>query len=204
VGERPALVDLVPYITKWSAEQTVKVPIIHRGGGIGYADERPGDRDKHGVLWARDTWLPGQGRPEFAKVHPGRQRRAMTRLLCQVCGGRADRTAAGMLWLIGEDPSDRQQWPAPLETSHPPVCAPCAVQAVRACPHLRCHHAALRVRTWRPVAVRGTLYAPWYPGPLKLGAASVYLDDWRARWLQAGQLIIELQEFSTTTLDTGR
>jgi hypothetical protein len=51
----------VPYITQWSEEQTSSVPVVHRRRGIAYADERPGDRDEHGVLWIRESSRPRQG-----------------------------------------------------------------------------------------------------------------------------------------------
>jgi hypothetical protein len=196
-----ALADLVPYITRWSEERTCKVPVVQRHGGIAYPHERPGDRDKHGVLWSRVTSQPGRGRPQLGQMHSRRQRKAMTRLLCQVCGHLANRTTDGVLWLIGEDPRRPETWPDPLITAHPPVCTGCAARAVQACPHLRRRFTALRVRSFRPVAVRGALYEPRHPAPVRVAAVGVYLDDPRARWVTAGQLIVRLSDFSVTTLD---
>ncbi|SDC27287.1 hypothetical protein [Actinokineospora iranica] len=76
VADRGGMV--VPYVTTWSGEDWVRFPRVveRRGGmGIGYADEILADRDSKGVLWDRVTGKRGQGRPEFAKVHPLRQRR---------------------------------------------------------------------------------------------------------------------------------
>ena len=87
---------LVPYIASWSGERCTRAPLIAKGTGIAYERERPGDRDARGVLWMRYTRVPGVGTPQFTKVHPYRQRRAMRHLLCQVCGGPADRDA----WLV--------------------------------------------------------------------------------------------------------
>jgi hypothetical protein len=198
----PALADLVPYITRWSAEHAPAGPVTVRAGRLAYAQERPGYRDQHGVLWMRAPLRRGQGRPEFGKLHPRRQRAAMTRLWCQVCGQAASRTGEGLLWLTGEDPHDQGTWPDPLETADPPLCAPCAVKAVQMCPMLRRRHTALRVQRVSPVAVRGSLYQPWHPDPIPAAAAAVYLDDPRANWMLAGQLIVALEQYTITTLDT--
>jgi hypothetical protein len=190
----------VPYITQWSAERTSRMRVTQDGRGIGYVDELPGDRDSHGVLWTRVASLPGRGRPEFGRVHARRQRRAMTRLLCQVCGQPADRGADGVLWLIGEDPHRPGTWPVPLLTTHPPVCAECAVGSVQACPHLRRQHVALRVRAFDLAGVRGALYRPGFPAPVAVTVAGVAFDDPRVSWVKAGQLIVRLRDFSVTEL----
>jgi ferredoxin len=203
MGEHAAvLADVVPYITRWSTERGPSEPVTTRGGRLAYAQERPGDRDRFGVLWRRVPLRRGQGRPEFGALHPRRQRAAMTRLWCQVCGKPADHTGDGYLWLSGEDPNDRDNWPDPLETADPPLCVPCAVKAVQMCPMLRRCHTALRVKQLSAVAVRGRLYQPCYPEPLPGRIAGVYLDDPRARWILAGQLIVALERFTITTLDT--
>lgn len=89
----------VPYIVQWSEERdcSPELTVRQNGDGVGYADETPGDRDAHGVLWRQVTGRRGQGRPLFGSVHPLRQRRAMRRLLCQVCGRPADRDERGVL-----------------------------------------------------------------------------------------------------------
>jgi hypothetical protein len=190
----------VPYITQWSHEQTSDVPVLYRRRGIAYPDERPRDRDDHGVLWTRVSSKPGQGRPQFGKVHARRQRRAMTKLLCQVCGQPADRNNDGILWLIGEDPRRPGTWPDPLYTVHPPVCAECAVRSVRTCPHLRRQCTALRVSAFDLTGVRGVLYAQGFPG---IGAiVGVAYDDPRIRWVRAGQLIVHLRDYTITNPDT--
>src|SRR3989442_68826 len=99
----------VPYVATWSEERDLPFEVVNRDGrGIAYADEISADRDIHGVLWHRTYSRPRRGRPEFGNVHSLRQRRAMRRLLCQVCGGPADRTQDGVLWLL---PDHREDWP---------------------------------------------------------------------------------------------
>src|SRR5262245_43809587 len=92
---------IVPYITTWSEEKHPPYELVEiPGRGIAYRDETLADRDSNGVLWFHTPFRPGQGRPEFGKVHPARQRRTMQRLLCQVCAGPADTTEDGVLWLL--------------------------------------------------------------------------------------------------------
>lgn len=100
--------DPVPYIAEWSAERAPGPRVVAKSRGIGYADERPYDRDTDGVLWARVRSLPGRGRPQFGKVHALRQRRAMgtscarsvpgpptaTRMGCSGCWARIRPTRA--------------------------------------------------------------------------------------------------------------
>jgi hypothetical protein len=194
------LAEVVPYITRWNSEHITKASVVQRSGGIAYADERPGDRDRYGVLWARVTSSPGQGRPQFGKVHARRQRHAMLRLLCQVCGRPADRNADGVLWLVGEDAADQASWPVPYQTPQPPVCTPCAARAAQMCPHLRLHHSALRVQDFQITGVHGALYYPSHPNPVQIGAAGLALDHTHIRWLRAGQLIVSLCKFTVTSL----
>ncbi|KIF78726.1 hypothetical protein QR77_10980 [Streptomyces sp. 150FB] len=174
--------------------------MVAKGDGIGYADERPYGRDSTGVLWTRAPSLPGKGRPVFGKVHALRQRRAMSELLCQICAGPADRNTAGILWLLGEDPSDPGSWPDDLITTHPPVCVPCGLRSIRTCPHLRQKCVALRVTEFRLAGVRGALYRPGSPSPVAVDAAGVAFDDPRIRWTLAGQLLMRLQAFSIVDL----
>jgi hypothetical protein len=191
----------VPYITQWSEERVSSVPVVHRRRGIAYAEERPGDRDEHGVLWIRESSRPHQGRPLFGKIHSRRQLRAITRMLCQVCGGRADRNGDGILWLVCEDPQRPDTWPDQLLISDPPVCADCAAKAVLLCPRLRRHYTALRVSAFKLLGVSGLLYLAG--GRNLVTDAGVAYDDPRVRWVKASQLIVRLDEFSITDLDTG-
>ncbi|MEU3279102.1 hypothetical protein [Streptomyces antibioticus] len=78
----------VPYVTAWSAatHRTPTVVLHTTGQGIGYADEAPYDRDMDGVLWIRQAIAPGAGRALLPTVHSLRQRQAISRMSCQVCG----------------------------------------------------------------------------------------------------------------------
>ena len=105
--ETPGRSLIAPYVTAWSGEKDPPYAVVERpGGGIAYLDESFTDRDRNGVLWFRTPFQQGQGRPEFGRVHPLRQRRTMLRLLCQVCAGPADRTDDGVLWLLQDHQED--------------------------------------------------------------------------------------------------
>ena len=191
---------LVPYIARWSGERPARVPVVARGRtGISYQRERPGDRDARGVLWKRYVRAPGEGVPEFGGVHPYRQRRAMRRLLCQVCGGPADLNEQGVLWLVGDA---GRGWSDEEVTGHPPVCLRCAGTARRACPYLRDRGVlALRVRDAPLVGVSGTLYEPRRWGLACLGPATLAYDDPQVRYLQAAQLMRGLRDRTVVDLD---
>lgn len=113
---------------------------------------------------------------QYGKVHSLRQRLCMTGLRCQVCGGPADRTADGVLWLLDAPAGDLR--PGAEHTAHPPVCRPCAHRAVRSCAHLRARYVAVRASAFRLRPIRSTLgptkpeYGPISPrshGPIPGG-----------------------------------
>ncbi|MGF1429110.1 hypothetical protein [Kitasatospora sp. LaBMicrA B282] len=189
--------NFVPYITAWSSERYVHPAVVaHPRGGIAFPDESLYDRDGDGVLWARMNSAPNIGRPDFGRVHPGRQRRAMRGLLCQVCGGPAGRTDGGVLWLLKDDRGDWPGWPEGMAATHPPVCAPCAARAARLCPHLRGAAVAVRVGDCRTRGVYGSLHRPGgFAAELTVAA-----DDPRARWVLAAQMVRVLRECSVLDL----
>lgn len=193
---------VVPYITAWSSEQSQAATLIHRYGRLGYADEHPLDRDRFGILWRRVGISPRVGKPEFGRVHSLRQRRTMLRVLCQVCGGPADETRAGVLWLLGRAEYQQDPWPAPIETMHPPVCLPCALQAIRLCPHLRDHYVALRAQLFDLTGVYGARYVPTATGPTMIDAESHDIGTIETVWLQTGQYIMRLTDYQLVDLDT--
>lgn len=192
-----ALFVHVPYITTWSDEQPMPATVIEKPGrGIAYADETLLDRDANGVLWPRVPSSPGKGRPLFGKVHPIRQRRAMRRLLCGVCGGPPDRTEVGILWLVSDYRGDWPGWPEGMAATEPPVCLVCARYSMRVCPALREGHALIRVGDSSVVGVYGIRYQ----GGQGVDDAIVAFDDPAIRWTRAAQLVRELRNCTITTL----
>lgn len=197
---------LVPYVTAWSAEQhdvDVTVVVRPQGDGIAYKDEATADRDRRGVLWQRLLVARGQGKPDFGKVHGLRQRRAMRKLLCQVCAGPADRNERGVLWLIGDHRDDWPNWPENMGEVDPPVCLPCAKQAIRLCPFLRRGYVAVRVRAPRIEGVYGNIYCASPGGPVakRIDTDTVRFDDPRIRWTVAGQVAMGLHGCIFVDLD---
>jgi hypothetical protein len=178
---------LAPHVTSWSAEQALQCTLILRpdGCGVGYTSELPGDRDVHGVLWNRVAERPGVGKPDFASVHPARQRQAMNNLLCQVCAGPADRTADGVLWLMRDFREEGPSWPEDMASVEPPICLRCVPIAMRRCPALRRGAVAVRVREFSVMGVRGTVYEPGPFGPRPVGIAHVVYGEPAASWVVA-------------------
>ena len=197
----PTLRQRVPYITLWSAEQTCSPRVVLTEKGIGFRREKPSDRDAHGILWRRITSKPGQGRPNLKSVHFTRQRRAMGGLLCQVCAKptREDATSDGVLFLLNAQEYQSDPWPAPIETGQPPLCAPCAREAVNACPHLRNRWVAVR-GTPRPYGVSGVLYLPGRQAPHLHGVHTVPYGDRLTAWVEASQLVIRLEKYKVVEL----
>ncbi len=152
--------ERVPFIAAWSSETFASPRLVWHSRSIAYKNERPRDRDAFGVLWRRVTSKPGIGKPEFGTVHHGRQRRAMGGLLCQVCAKptQPEATNDGVLFLLSRQEYEYDPWPAPIFTTHPPVCVRCATVAIRLCPHLRGHYVAIRCRAPRLYGVNGIMY----------------------------------------------
>lgn len=192
--------DVVPYITAWSAEESIMPELVkHPRQAIGYADETLFDRDEHGVLWGRMTLAYGKGKPLWRRVHYHRQRRAMRRLLCQVCGRPAHRNEQGVLWLLGDDRKAWPKWPEGMGATHPPVCLACAEVATRLCPYLQEGFVAVRVGDSEVSGVYGERYATRPPFPIVDEDAIVRFDEPQVRWVIAAQLVREL--FDCTIVD---
>lgn len=194
---------VAPYVTASTAEQDLKCSLVVRPGGlgIGYTQELPGDRDALGVLWQKVAERPKEGKPEFARVHPARQRRAMSELLCQVCAGPADQTPDGALWLLRDHRGDWPRWPEGMASVEPPVCVRCVATSLRRCPSLQRGAVAIRVRGFEVVGVRGTLYRPGTFAPAPVGAAQLDYGDPKVRWMVAVALIRELRGCSVVPFD---
>ncbi|WP_240489834.1 hypothetical protein [Actinomadura atramentaria] len=147
------------------------------------------------MLLARIGISPGVGRPKFKNVHHLRQRRAMRKLLCQVC-----RTPCGpdAVWMLSAQEYQNAEgpWPAPVLTAHPPLCPGCAAHSARLCPHLRDGHVLLRALRFKLAAVSGMLYEPG-PGGLKAAepATVEYGNPW-TRWMRATQVHMRLEEYT--------
>jgi hypothetical protein len=159
----------VPYIAPWTGEIREQPRLERRpltkGGGIAYVDEHR-LYDRHaGTLWARMGAVRGAGTPILAGVNSVRQRQAMDRQLCQICGvttySHADRTH---LYLLAE----REGRPIAEgeQTASPPIHETCAAEALRDCPYLCEGAVAARVERPEPWGVAGMLHDPASLAPL--------------------------------------
>lgn len=186
--------SVVPYITNWTAERPLPTWVVERpgGAGIAYADETLGDRDRNGVLWARTSSSPGRGRPEFGDVNSLRQRRAMRKLLCQVCAGPATQDDGGVLWVLKDHRGDWPGWPGRMGVTEPPICLPCLRYSTRACPALRRGHVTVHARRFEIAGVHGMRYRAGRQAPIAVGEALVPFGDPAARWVVASNLVREL------------
>ncbi|WP_037733431.1 hypothetical protein [Streptomyces megasporus] len=191
----------IPYVAQWSGERDLTPLVVARGPGIAYrmGEEVPQDR-YDGVLWARRSFDQGKGTARLAYTHPQRQRRAMAKLLCQVCAKPASRTKDGVLWLVEDDRGAWPDWPEGLATAHPPLCVPCAGTSLDECHHwLR--EKAVVVRS-RASQVSGVLGAPYQLQGSVLVPQKVRMvryDDPAIAWTLARQLVRTL--YDCTLLD---
>ena len=149
--------------------------------------------DARGVLWQRPAVRHGVGKPEFGKVHPLRQRRAMRQLLCHVCAEPADQNDDGVLWLLRDYRDDWPGWPEGMACTEPPVCVPCVAVSLRLCPALRRGAVAVRVREFEVAGVRGALYRKGMFGPVAVEDVNLAYNAPDTRWVVASALIRELR-----------
>ncbi|MFI9149484.1 hypothetical protein [Streptomyces sp. NPDC053367] len=135
---------LVPYITLRDTEEMVPGTLVMDLAVPGrprlsYRDERAGDRDSQGVLWARysetlkDVHGMPAGEPRQRLVHPARQRESMLGLKCAVCVAPA-RTPLG--WIFLASPNELRSEDDLVLTVQPPVCGEHVRAAAASFPHL--------------------------------------------------------------------
>ncbi|CAM3337238.1 hypothetical protein KIPE111705_03415 [Kibdelosporangium persicum] len=185
---------VAPYITEWSEESCLDHDLVERRGfGIAYADESVVDRDDDHVLWLRTKSRPREGRPLFGRVHPYRQRRAMRRMLCQVCGGPSTCSRDGALWLLQDHREDWTDWPERMAVTEPPVCLPCVATSNRLCPALRKSSVVVLAKESPVVGVYGMVYRSGHPSPIPTGKRTVGFDDPAIQWVVAASLLRELR-----------
>lgn len=138
---------------------------------------------------------PGTGKPLFGKPHMDRQREAMARGLCDLCGKPLKIATKVSLSRARPMPHGAQGW-AILQVE-PMLHKACALESMRFCPALKTQIAegSLQIRQvtrWRPqCAVMSEEYIASVVGePVKaLGHGKVELIAWKDRdlaWLERG------------------
>lgn len=146
---------VVPWVAQWTGELPTDSFIVAGEGPMSmvlYPDRRPGDWFM-GVLW----WRQGIGRagePQFAQLNTYRQRAALLRRRCQVCGRSLPKEGPLSHWLMGRGQIELVEGVA--LTTNPPTCEECVPVALRMCPHLMSGDVQLlRVRAYEPWGVQG-------------------------------------------------
>lgn len=148
----------VPWVARWSGEKTndayvVQVVKSKDAYNLRVAYEHGEEiREKSGVLWQREGIARG-GDPMFGDVSTYRQRLAMTRRKCQVCGSAIEKSDKGTIpWIIEkfeitaselQAKAAGQDWRDFHITTTPPVCEDCVPLALSLCPHLKKHGAQI-------------------------------------------------------------
>ncbi|TLQ39446.1 hypothetical protein [Streptomyces marianii] len=191
----------VPRVARWSAEHDITPAVYLRNSRLAYADPVLTRACTHqGALWRAWTIAPGKGEPRFSHLHPARQRRMMTRRICQVCGLSTVEEAAtegGHLFLTGA--GEETGFRGPIEegerTLHPPVHLACGWESVRHCRHLLDGYEAARVARPVPWGLYGILHA-WSGGAVVPvdARAQIGHGDPRLALLLAGQAVTELND----------
>jgi hypothetical protein len=188
----------VPFIAPWSGETRTRVPLVRRGGGIGYEGEQPRLDRRNGILWVRMPAVRGVGYPRLAKVHALRQRQAMAHMLCQVCGrstfGRRDGKHLFLMAERGKNPIREGE-----RTAVPPIHESCAAESLRYCPHLRYGAVAAWVKDALPWGVAGVEYAPLTLAarpPARKGEKLTFVpyESPRLRWTIAARDVVSLHD----------
>lgn len=199
----------VPYIAPWSGEAPRSGPLKRHHGidgvRLGFEDELAiGDR--HGtVLWTRAPLGRGKGTPYLAKVHPLRQRRCITRHLCQICGGSVVGSRRDERFLFVMRAENGAEIAEGEVTAMPPVHEECAGEAITDCPELRKGWAAALVEYIPAWGVAGILYDPRtlrpLPPPRDRDLAYVsYEEESRLRWIVAAREVITLEGVTPVSL----
>lgn len=171
----------VPWTVSWSAEEQFFIG--------------PCPHFKVAIPAVRQQSAPGQGKPQFGKPHMDRQREAMAKGLCDLCGKSLKTATKVSLSNARPQPHGAQGW-AILQVE-PMLHRACALESMRFCPALKAQIAAgdLHVRQvtgWRPqCAVMTEEYVASVTGQsLKaLGHGKIELLRWIERdlaWLERG------------------
>lgn len=143
----------VPWVTRWTGEvnsSKLEVGITRDTVEVSYPGGRD-PRDAHGILWKREG-LTRRGKPQWSQVNTYRQRAAMLKRKCQVCGTKIDERP--IRWLVPRDQlHETSDGPVTISA---PTCSGCIPLARELCPFLRTEEAlVLKVLAYEPWGVYG-------------------------------------------------
>lgn len=131
----------VPWITRWTNEiigQPYSLERTRDGIRTVYPDGKSEDR-MGGTLWQREGIMRG-GEPQWKQVSTYRQRFAMRKCACQVCGKKITEKPIQFLLPLSEPeivPPDEFHDEAQVITVTAPTCSECIPLALQLCPHLK-------------------------------------------------------------------
>jgi hypothetical protein len=144
----------VPWVTRWSGEvldDPYKLTKIAGKALLRYETPAMETRDSHVVLWQREG-TTRSGEPQFSQLSTFRQRAAMNRGRCQVCGRKLH--PGPVNWLLTAAQIDHTP-EGEVVTMSPPTCDACIPVAKSLCPHLRLGWVTLRVLEYSVWGVYG-------------------------------------------------
>jgi len=144
----------VPWITRWSGEVSFdkyQMTIERTGVRLHYPDGNE-NREANGVLWKREG-ITRAGSPQYSQINTYRQRAAMRKRLCQVCGTKINERP--IRWLMNEKALTPQEDGTAI-TMSAPTCESCIPLALSVCPHLKSEPTIiLKVLDYEPWGVYG-------------------------------------------------
>jgi hypothetical protein len=158
----------VPWVTRWTeempdpSETVMHVEQAPEPGAVMLAyntDYAAEEREANGILWQREGINRG-GEPQFSQLSTYRQRAAMRKRLCQVCGQKIQTDV--ITWLMAPGQLDVTQEGYAV-TTNPPTCDDCVAIALEKCPHLlKAGHYVVKVLEYELWGVQGegVLYDP--------------------------------------------
>jgi hypothetical protein len=190
----------VPWVTRWSNE-VIREPYtleMTREAALSliYKDGKSEDR-AYGALWQREGLMRG-GDPLWKSVSTYRQRRAMTRCLCQVCGEKIDeRPIRFLMPMDGIEMLDENT----ALTIQAPTCESCIPLALSVCPHLKKFgYQILKVIDYEPWGVYGEVV--WLGNDMKPQRMQTYVGfdmhnppKFSLSQVLAKQLVIKLGKY---------
>lgn len=144
----------VPWVTRWTGEvNQARLQVSHDRDGlhVEYADGNE-EREAGGLLWKREG-IVRRGTPQFSELNTYRQRAAMRKRLCQVCGTKINERP--IRWLMAQAQLQPVEGGAAVTIS-PPTCSACIPLALELCPFLeQGGYVILKVLDYEPWGVYG-------------------------------------------------
>lgn len=151
------------------------------------------ETNEYGILWQREGIARG-GEPQYSQVSTPRQRAAMRKCLCQVCGKKIE--GRPIRWLMHPDQFDETT----NTTMNPPTCEDCIPVALDNCPQLKkAGFRIAKVVEYKPWGVHGGVV--WVEDDLKVQRRGSVSFPYAATMhstaaLMAQQEIVEFTKFT--------